>query len=68
MHLSISIKLRGILRPKSVRRTLVAAEAGIIFVGRHEVRKLVLKIDYHVTEETRGDEKGTNQQLLIRWK
>ena len=33
---------------------LIAAEGGIIFVGRHEVRKLVLKIDYHVTEKTRG--------------
>ena len=31
-----------------------AAEGGIIFVGRDEVKKLVLKIDYHVTEKTRG--------------
>ena len=37
-----------------IKKLLVAAEGGIIFVGRHEVRKLVLKIDYHVTEKTRG--------------
>ena len=33
---------------------LIAAEGGIIFVGRDEVKKLVLKVDYHVTEKTRG--------------
>ena len=39
---------------KHIRTRLIAAEGGIIFVGRDEVKKLVLKIDYHVTEKTRG--------------
>ena len=33
---------------------MIAAEGGIILVGRHEVKKLVLRIDYHVPEKTRG--------------
>ena len=37
-------------------------------MGRHEASKLVLKIDYHVTEKQEGDEKGANKLLLIRWK
>ena len=33
---------------------IIAAEGGIILVGRHEVKKLVLRIYYHVPEKTRG--------------
>ena len=32
----------------------IAAVGGIIFVGRHEVEKLELKVDYQMTEKTRG--------------
>ena len=38
-------------------RELIAAEGGITFVGRDEVRKMVLKIDYHFTEKTRRGRK-----------
>ena len=48
---SLTVKLIGSFL---VKQQIVAAEGGIIFVGRDEVKKLVLKIDYHVTEKTRG--------------
>ena len=57
-----------VLITKSIRICLIAAEGGIILVGRHEVKTLVLRIDYHIPEKTRGGEKGANQQLLIRQK
>ena len=32
-------------------KLIFAAEGGIVFVGRHEVTKLVLRIDYYVPEK-----------------
>ena len=49
-----------------ISKSLITAEGGTIFVGRHEVKNLVLKIDYHVPEKTRGGWKRSQSAVTYQ--